>query len=113
MQCRNNNASFIQSPLFEKNIAKVVVSVNEKITDGRSFVAVPVGTELSNGRDTNGKNINYSDAKEYANPYGESAKTVKGQKEDLEIVFTGDTKEFMLLAKGGACYIDAIKVYFK
>ena len=35
------------------------------------------------------------------------------KEEDLEIVFTGDTKEFMLLAKGGACYINSIKVYFK
>ena len=43
------------------HIAKVVVSVNAKITDGRSFVAVPVGTELSTGKDESGKNnINYA-----------------------------------------------------
>ena len=113
LQFRNNNASYIRSPKFEKNIAKVVVSVNEKITDGRSFVAVPVDTELSTGKDDKGKNINYYDAKEYANPYGESSTTTKDKAEDLEIVFNSDTNEFMLLAKGGACYLNSIKVYFK
>ena len=107
----NSNTSFDELNVIQSS--KALYEELEKITEEGLLLIAKRAYKDSTGKDANNKTINYSDAKEYANPYGESAKTVKDKEEDLKIVFTGDTKEFMLLAKGGACYINSIKVYFK
>ena len=104
IQIRNKNASYLQSPTFSKNVSKVVINFNTKTTANRTIYAIPTANVASLPAAAT-----YADS-EYATNYGSTNATAGGA-ESLAINFTGETKDFALIAKGGAIYIDSIEVY--
>ena len=104
IQIRNKNASYIQSPTFSKNVSKVVINFSSNTTAYRTVYAIPSANVASLPAAAT-----YADS-EYATNYGSTNATAGGA-ESLAINFTGETKDFALIAKGGALYIDSIEVY--
>ena len=104
IQIRNKNASYIQSPTFSKNVSKVVINFSSNTTANRTVYAIPSANVASLPAAAT-----YADS-EYATNYGSTNATAGGA-ESLAINFTGETKDFALIAKGGAIYIDSIEVY--
>ena len=104
IQIRNKNASYIQSPTFSKNVSKVVINFSSNTTANRTVYAIPSANVASLPAAAT-----YADS-EYATNYGSTNATAGGA-ESLAINFTGETKDFALIAKGGALYIDSIEVY--
>lgn len=114
IQIRAKNGACFQSPTFSSNIVKIEFEVpaplnfDDKNNVGleRNIYAVPVATELPSDKDyTVGL---------YETNYG-YVTTVGNKTDDVvyTIEFTSDTKDFKLLSKGGASYINWIKVYLK
>jgi len=110
VQLRNNQGSYITSPVFSSNVQKVVISVNATTTV-RTFYCVPVATELPNTDKNNTYNKTGNESV-IAGAYG-SATCEDKKAQTITINFTGDTKQFKLIAYDGAVYIDSIKVYLK
>ena len=104
IQIRNKNASYIQSPTFSKNVSKVVINFSSNTTANRTVYAIPSANVASLPAAAT-----YADS-ESATNYGSTNATAGGA-ESLAINFTGETKDFALIAKGGAIYIDSIEVY--
>ena len=115
LQIRNKKGAFITSPLFTSAISKVAVTITDE--DGvtladRTLHAVPPTTTLPTGQDSNGKDITYS-ATEWQNEFGcvrtgaEGGATVV-----IEFAEGSNIKQFMLIAEGGAVYIDHLDVYY-
>lgn len=105
IQIRNKNASYIKSPTFSKNVSKVVINFSSNTTANRTVYAIPSANVASLPAAAT-----YTDS-EYATNYGSTNATAGGGAESLTINFTGETKDFALIAKGGALYIDSIEVY--
>ena len=115
VQIRAKKGAYLLSPTFSANIEKIEFEVpaglnwNTSSNAGleREIYAVPASTEVPTS------DSNYSSTL-YETNYG-SVKTVGTESENAvyTIDFSSDTKSFKLLSKGGASYINWIKVYLK
>ncbi len=118
LQFRNNNASYLTSPAYATEVKRVVLVTNAakfKQTNEKTLrlAAVPVvnPATLPTGKDSNDKNINYTEA-QWSTNYGISSVKSNGGAQNAEIKFsqTG-VKQFSILSCDGAMYIDAIYVF--
>ena len=104
LQIRNTKGAKIVSPEFSSPIQKIVIDMNEKATTNRTLYAIPSSTDVPTS------DAKYGDTL-WADSYGNVDSGTDGGKVTME--FTGDTKSFILVVKGGATYIDEIEVYLK
>lgn len=118
LQFRNNNASYLTSPTYATEVKRVVLVTNAakfKQTNEKTLrlAAVPVvnPATLPTGKDSNDKNINYTEA-QWSTNYGISSVKSNGGAQNAEIKFsqTG-VKQFSILSCDGAMYLDAIYVF--
>lgn len=104
LQIRNKKGAKIVSPEFSSPIQKIVIDMNEKATTNRTLYAIPSTTDVPTTDSSYGDTL-------WADSYGHVDSGTVGGKVTME--FTGDTKSFILVVKGGATYIDEIEVYLK
>lgn len=102
VQLKAKDKSYLLSPEFSQAVKYIKINTASQITSDRSFYVIPSTTELPSG--------SYSDSS-FDTIYGKSEKTVTGEQE-LTIALTGDPKQFMIVAMGGAVYINSIDVFF-
>lgn len=104
IQINGKNGYYAQSPVFSANIDKVELTLNSATTKDKLIHLIPSSTELPTA------SANYSDAV-YANSYGFA--TPVGNAEVVTITPNADIKDFKIVTKGGAGYIESIKIYLK
>ncbi|MBO4263320.1 MAG: choice-of-anchor J domain-containing protein [Bacteroidales bacterium] len=104
VQMRNKNGSHLLSPKFSSAVEKIEFSLTEGMNEGqkRILFAMPANTDLP-------ASAAYTEAL-YKNEYGSVETSGPGT---YTLSFAADTDTFMLIVKGGATYIDNIKVYLK
>ena len=103
LQFRAKSGSYVLSPVFEKYVESIVINFEGSTTDGRSVYAVPASVVASLPT-----SAEYSDA-QYATNYGFVTTTSAGA-QSLTLTFNSSVKQFALLAKGGAVYVESIEV---
>lgn len=107
-QFRNNRSSHLKSPVYEKNVKRIVLRFQEQ-TSSRTVHAVPVSVipNLPTQKDDNYNKTAHSDL--FQDSFGS---VQSGNKEECTKVIkvTGETKEFALLAYDGAVYLNSILV---
>lgn len=103
IQIRAKSGAKVVSPAFGKDIEKIVLAINAQ-TVVRTFYAMPSSTEVPTSGDY--------PASLFDTNCGSAASTGKVA-EEITINVTGSQQSFILLVKGGAAYIDSIKVYLK
>lgn len=114
IQIRNKQGSFLQTPVFTKDIEKVEFTIagglNINTQTGaslsRQIYAIPVGTTLPTSSSTYSGSL-------YTTNYGYA--DTSGQANDFTATLTvsGNQKQLLFISKEGANYIKSIKVYFK
>lgn len=118
IQIRNNKNAHLTSPVFTSNISKIELTVNGGTGDkvqARNFYAIAANTDLSQfGSDNYNANAN-KEKWEAVTKYGDGSSTASDTnvEQTVTIEFTGDTKDFMLVAHNGAAYITSVTVYLK
>lgn len=108
VQFRNNRSSHLKSPVYEKNVKRIVLRFQEQ-TSSRTVHAVPVSVipNLPSQKDDNYNKTAHSDL--FQDSFGS---VQSGNKEECTKVIkvTGETKEFALIALDGAVYLNSILV---
>lgn len=106
LQIRNNKKAGVLSPVFEGNIIKVELDVNEKTVQRKLALLAP-DYELPSTDDNYNKSGNtmLDDALGYV----QCAKSVK---QTVTVELNEDAKQFRLVTYDGAAYIDEIRVYY-
>ena len=107
MQFNTKNGQHVQSPVFEKEIAKIELELAQSTYTGCQICVVPSSLELP-------ASAGYNDT-QYSKAYASSVPVVDGGEQTVTIDIPAETviKDFKLIAKGKAGYINSIKVYFK
>ncbi len=107
MQFNTKNGQHVQSPVFEKEIAKIELELAKSTYTGCQICVVPSSLELP-------ASAGYNDT-QYSQAYASSVAVVDGGEQTVTIDIPAETviKDFKLIAKGKAGYINSIKVYFK
>ena len=109
LQLRNKKGAFITSPTFSSAISKVAVTITSE--DGvtladRTLHAVPASTVVPTGDDAYTSTL-------WANEYGcVRTGAEKGATVVIDFPSGSSVTQFMLIAEGGAVYIDHIDVYY-
>jgi|GEM_PF-950217 len=118
LQIRNNNASYLTSPTYDKSIDHIVINAVKGGFTGskennRTFYAMPVvdPAKLPTGKDANKSNITYTDDTFKGNYGSGSYELLNGSPKSIEIEFPEDVTQFSILVGGGAAYIGSIEVY--
>ena len=105
LQINNKNGYMVKSPVFASSIEKVELAINKTTAVGRTVCLVPTTVELPTS-------ATYTDEAVYSKAYGSASPAGKVD-ETVSIEFSTDAKDFCVVAKDGALYIDAITVYLK
>lgn len=109
LQLRNKKGAFITSPTFSSAISKVAVTLTseEGVTlADRTLHAVPASTVVPTGDDAYTSTL-------WANEYGcVRTGAEKGATVVIDFPSGSSVTQFMLIAEGGATYIDHIDVYY-
>lgn len=117
LQIRNKGKSCVKSPVFEKNVKKVVLTLtaNKNINQERIFAAIPVDAAFPD--DANALYVSDTFPTKYGTVVNSGTATATATGE-ATIEFTEDTKSFALVvyrstSASAAAYFDSIKVYLK
>ena len=103
IQFRNKSNSFIKTPVFDKPIKSISFKMNAKQTSSRNIYVVPTNATFPSG------DTAYSTSNILATNYGSVATGTTG---GTVIINLSDTtqNQVMIVAQGGAIYVDEISV---
>ena len=103
IQFRNKSNSFIKTPVFDKPIKSISFKVSTKQTTSRNIYVVPTNATFPSG------DTAYSTSNILATNYGNVA---TGNTGGTVIINLSDTtqNQVMIVAQGGATYVDEISV---
>lgn len=111
LQFRDNQKSYLKSPIYSTNVKRVVLRFNAQTgtnTAARTVHAVPVSV-IDKLPTASGSGTYKKDASLFENSYGSAESAVKEEKTSV-LTINGETKEFALISYEGAIYLNSILV---